>query len=63
VRISLGSKVDGAGVVCGLVEIGGEVVTVPTAAGWGPGKCKSYSRPGMQFRGYVARWQPSISDP
>jgi hypothetical protein len=63
VRIGLGSKVDGAGVVCGLAELAAGIVTVPTAAGWGPGKCKSYSRPGMQFRGYVARWQPSIGDP
>jgi hypothetical protein len=63
VRIGLGSKADGAGVVCGLAEIAAGVVTVPTAVGWGPGKCKQYSRAGMQFRGYVARWQPSIGDP
>lgn len=57
-RIGLGSKLDGEGVVCGLTEIAGEAVTVPTASGWGPGKCKAYARAGMQFRGYVARWTP-----
>lgn len=57
VRLGLGSNLNGAGVVCGLTEIEGARVTLPTAEGWGPGKCKSYAQSGMQFRGYVARWQ------
>jgi hypothetical protein len=56
IRIGLGSAADGAALVCGLVEIPADSLEVPGADGWGAGKCKAYAEPGMQFRGYVARW-------